>query len=222
MYTPRGRARAARPRGRPAGSPRRRAAPASLRREPLAQRRRRHVERRELLDQPLDPRRVGLGVDAVDRRHPSRSSNSATCSLVRIISRSISRWASVCGDAVGAERRCPLASKLELRLGANRPRGWSAPRCSPSAAATSRATPSGSADRRRRRARGRRRSRRAGRSRGGRRSGCGCGRSGPSAASPPAPSSISAVTASRSTPGVRLQASLLSACGSIGSTAPGT
>ena len=34
-------------------------------------------------------------------------------------------------------------------------------------------------------------------------------------------SSISAVTASRSTPGARLQASSLSACGSIGSTVPG-
>ena len=43
-----------------------------------------------------------------------------------------------------------------------------------------------------------------------------------SAARPPGPSSISAVTASRSTPGARLQASSLSARGSIGSTVPGT
>ena len=38
--------------------------------EPWPQRRRRHPERVQLLDQALDPRRVGLGVDAVDRRHP--------------------------------------------------------------------------------------------------------------------------------------------------------
>ena len=36
----------------------------------LAQRRGRDAERVQLRDQPLDPRRVGLGVDAVDRRHP--------------------------------------------------------------------------------------------------------------------------------------------------------
>ena len=41
-----------------------------LGREPLAQRRGRHAERRQLLDQAFDPGRVGLGVDAVDRRHP--------------------------------------------------------------------------------------------------------------------------------------------------------
>ena len=39
------------------------------RREALAQRRRRHAERVQLGDQALDPGRVGLGVDAVERRH---------------------------------------------------------------------------------------------------------------------------------------------------------
>ena len=38
----------------------------------------------------------------------------------------------------------------------------------------------------------------------------------------PAPIEISAVTALRGTPGMRLHASEESACGSIGSTAPGT
>ena len=40
--------------------------PGRARREPLPERRRRHVERPQLLQQPFDPRRVGLGVDAVD------------------------------------------------------------------------------------------------------------------------------------------------------------
>ena len=50
--------------GQPAG--RRRHLPGRARREPLAERRRRHAERRQLLQQAFDPRRIGLGVDAVD------------------------------------------------------------------------------------------------------------------------------------------------------------
>ena len=220
MYTPRGRGRAARP---PRSTSRLASAatsPACRGAEPLAQRRGRDPERAQLLDQPFDPRRVGLGVDAVDRRHPARArATAATCSLVRIISRSISRCDSVCATAAGPGH---VASASKRNSGsADSTSRLVPPRCSPSAAATSRAAASGSAtssggraaagedqvelvvveagvgadaaavEARRARPRRRRRAR--------------------SRRSPPA----------ARLPGARLQASSLSARGSIGSTVPG-
>ena len=161
----------------------------------------------QLLDQALDPGRVGLGVDAVDRRHPlALAAAAATCSLVRIISRSISRCASVWATRAGADH---VAVGVEAELGLEG-LDLEAGRAAPLAERRGRLARDRQrlGDRLRRLRRGRRRSRRAGRSRGGRRSGCGCGRSCAARGSPPAPSSISAVTASRSTPGARLQASL--------------
>ena len=62
----------------------------------LGQRRRRHVERRELLDQALDARGLGALVDAVERRQLARSRAApATASLAAIIRCSISRCDSV-------------------------------------------------------------------------------------------------------------------------------
>ena len=70
MYTPRGRARAARPPASPGGSPRPPASAAWRGARPWRSGGVGISSSCQLLDQPLDPRRVGLGVDAVDRRHP--------------------------------------------------------------------------------------------------------------------------------------------------------
>ena len=145
----------------------------------LGHRRRRHPERRQLVDQPLDRRRLGPLVDPVQRRDLALGQrNRATCSLAAIISCSISRWDSVCSDQLGADH-VAVAVEAELGLGASR-----APR------AGARRAPQ-RAQRRRRRARrrqrlaprlgralgARRRSGRPGRSRAARRSGSASGRS---------------------------------------------
>ena len=124
MYTRPGRGRAARPRVPTSRLASAATSAASLRRDAGPQRRRRNAEVGELGDQALDPFGVGLGVDAVDRRHPLRSSSCATCSLARIISRSISRWDSVCGTGAGAERPRP-SRRSRTRARPTRPRGWS-------------------------------------------------------------------------------------------------
>ena len=212
------------PRGlpaRPAGSPRRRARRPRGREMPGRSGGVGISRSCELRDQAFDPRRVGLARGRGRSPAPACArAAAATCSLVRIISRSISRWDSVCGDRAGADH---VAARVEAELGlegldveAGRPAALAEGRGRLAAPPRAARRPPPAA------ARGRRRSRRAGRSRAARRSGCGCGRSSPRAADPSPPSSISAVTASRSTPGARLQASSLSACGSIGSTAPGT
>ena len=116
MYTPRGRVRAAPPRARPAGSPRRRARPprcgASAPRSGGVG----TSSAAQLLDQALDPRRVGLRRGRGRAPAPARArAAAATCSLVRIISRSIRRCASVCGDAAGADD-VAVGVEAELRL----------------------------------------------------------------------------------------------------------
>ena len=119
--------------------------PAWLGDELLRQRRRRDVERGELLDQALDPlpgrAARGRGRASATSR---RSQSSATCSLVRIISCSIRRCASVCGDGDGARPRRP---RRRTRTRARRSSTSSArpARRSRSAAAARRASSSGSA-----------------------------------------------------------------------------
>ena len=190
------------PRGLAPGEPARlrRHLAGGARRQAAAQRRRRHVERRQLLQQVFDPRRVGLRVDAVDRRHPPRRQQLGDL-LVGHHHQPLDQPVGLgLGDAVGGGD-VALGVEARTRARTTRRRGWS---CRGARRA-----------RRRRRGRrpavrrpppapaaGRRRSRRAGRSRGGRRSGCGCGRSGrgrggrrrrarsppsPPAARPPAP-----------------------------------
>ena len=118
--------------------------------ERLRQRRRRQVERRELLEQLRDPRRIGLLVDAVERRtRRGARRGRATRSLVRTISCSISRCASVCSTAF-APITSPSASKLELGLGGG---DLERVRCGARPAAA--AARAGEVERRRRRRRGR-------------------------------------------------------------------
>ena len=112
--------------------------------QPLGQRRRRHVQRRELLDEEGDPLRLGLLVDAIQGRDARAARSSwATRSLVRIIRCSISLWASVWGTE-RAPVTAPSASKLNSGSNdsiSSDPTG----RRAASAAAARRARPSGSA-----------------------------------------------------------------------------
>ena len=116
-----------------------------LRRHRLRQRRGRHVERGELLDQALDAQRLRALVDAVERRAPCRVSSSvATASLAAIIRCSISRC-----DSVVSLPASPVTwpSWEKSNSGstvstASAPRAW---RAASSAAAASRAASSGSA-----------------------------------------------------------------------------
>ena len=212
------------------------AAPARLARDPAAdladqvaglgrahallRARRGHLDRRELVQQAVDARRVGLLVDAIERGRLSlleqvghllvREDHQVLDQLVGLGLRD-----AVCADdrSVGVELELRL-ERLHLERAARAPLGQRS-RCL--ARQLERL-----GDQLGRRARGRRRSGRAGRSRGGRRSGCGCGRSSPSAPCPAPSSRTSAVTARRSWSGTRLHASFESAPGSIGSTIPGT
>ena len=123
-------------------------------------------------------------------------------------------------DGLGAR---PPRRRRRTRTPARRTRSRATPteRRRASAAAARRARRRAGPRQRRAAGSGRRRSRRAGRSRAARPSGCGSDRSSPTAARRSLLSMISAVTARRSTPGARLQASSLSRLGSMGSTVPG-
>ena len=164
----------------------------------------------ELLDQALDPRRVGLRVDAVDRRHP--------LALEQLRDLLVGEDHQPLDQAVGlglrrprgAPTTSPAGVELELGLGRLDLEAWSARAARRAAAAPRARAPAARRPPRARRSRPAK-TRRAGRSRGARRSGSGCGRSCAARRRRRRRSSISAVTASRSTPGARLQASSLSA-----------
>ena len=143
MYTPPCRGRAGRPRVRPGGSPRpppgrppwARFPPAAAGSGPRGRRAARPAAR-------PGPGRAGRGRGRW-RGCACAPSSSATCSLARIISRSISRWDSVWGTP-RAPITLPLASKRNSGSKDSTSR-LVATRRSPSAAAASRATASGSA-----------------------------------------------------------------------------
>ena len=186
----------------------------------IGQRRRRQVERGELLEQDRDPARVRVLVDAVERRRPATLAELGDALVGedhQLLDQPVGLGLL---DRVGADD-VAVGVEAELGLGGRdlecRRRGG-ARAARPPPAGRARAAPRSP----REASRARRRTRRAGRRRDDGRSGCGCGRSSRSASPRPWPSAISAVTASRSTSGARLQAPAESAAGSIGSTAPGT
>ena len=172
---------------------------------PVGHRRRRHAERRELVDQPLGRDAVGPLMHAVQRRHAPRLRNRATCSLAAIIRCSISRWDSVC--ATGS-----AAITLPRRSNSNSGSADSSASAACDAARAARAPPprpARAAERRAprlpARARGRRRCGRLARSRAARRSGSPSGRTR-CCDDPGAVEHDLGVTASRSCPGTSEQA----------------
>src|SRR5205085_930141 len=113
---------------------------------PLVQRRQQramHDEGRIAADRRGEVAGAGTAEPGVTAGARLRSSSWATCSLARIIKRSISRWDSVCATA-RAPTTLPSASKRNSGSKDSTSR-LVAPRCSPSAAAASLATDSGSA-----------------------------------------------------------------------------
>ena len=217
MYTPPGRARAAPPRRPPGGSPRRRPPCLAGREPPAAAASARRA--RQLLDQALDPLRVRLRVDPVDRRHP--------LALEQLRDLFVGEDHQPLDQAVGLGLRDAAgADHVALRVEAEL--GLGGLDVEAGRAAVSRPAPR---PRRGRRQAARRRPRARSPDRRRRvelvvvETGVGADPAAVEARRaglPAGPSSISAVTASRSTPGARLQASSLSARGSIGSTVPGT
>ena len=186
----------------------------------LGQRRRGHLQRGELVDEALDAGGLGALVHAVQAGHAALASSRATASLAAIMRCSIRRWDSVCAPAriamnVAVRRRSELgllgveherAAALALCAAARRRPARAA--CSGPATAPPARLGAGEdavdllvvqarvrADQRAVEGGAGRPRRRAARS--------------------------STVTAARSAPGTSEQASLESACGSIGSTAPG-
>ena len=216
MYTPRGRGRAGRPRDAPACSPRRRARPPAAARCPRSapgsaprdRRAGRRAARRS-------PGRAGRGRG----RSPARACARAAARPVRWRGSSAARSAGGTRSARTAARAGHVAGRVEAELGLE---GLDVEAGRPAATRRAPRPPHGRWRAARRPAPAGppcpRRPGRAGRSRDARRSGCDCDRRPPQPASRRRSSSISAVTARRSTPGARLQASSLSACGSIGST----
>ena len=185
MYTPRGRGRAARPPRRTSRLASAATWPASLgAARPWRSGGVGTPSACELLDQALDPGRVGLGVDAVDRRHPLALEQLRDL-LVGEDHQPLDQAVGLgLGDARGRRSRC-RRRRSGTRARTTRRRGWSC-----RAARRAPPPPRGPARAARRRPRaaaaaaGEDRGR-AGRSRGARRSGCGCGRSAPRRGLPP-------------------------------------
>ena len=120
--------------------------------EALGQRRRRHVERGELRDEPLDARRVGPLVDAVERRHPATLAELGHL-LVREDHQVLDQPVGLgLRDRAGADDGA-VGVELELGLEGLDLEGRCA-RASPSAAAASRASAERLGDRARARPRG--------------------------------------------------------------------
>ena len=202
MYTPRGRARAARAsRADQPARLRRRARRPRCGREPLRQRRRRHVERGELLDQALDPR-AGRAARGRGRASARLAPLAELGDLLVGEDHQVLDQAVRLGLGDRPRRRPRRRRRRSSNSGSNDSTSSGRPRRrSASAAAASRASASGSAT-----ALGRRS--RAGEDRvelvvveprvGADAAAVEAGRARPCR---PAPSSISAVTARRSTPG---------------------